>query len=88
MVENQPSNTGDTDSVPDLKAKIPCTTTRELHTTTTEPMCSRTHALQQGKSLHTVTTEKPVCPQEDPAQPKGGGGSNYICYELNETNKT
>ena len=74
MVENQPSNTGDTDSVPDLKAKIPCTTTRELHITATEPMCSRAYALQQGKSLHTAATEKPVCPQEDPAQTKRGGG--------------
>ena len=81
MVENQPSNTGGTDSVPDLKAKIPCTTTRELHTTTTEPMCSRAHALQQGKSLHTAMTEKPVCPQKNQHSQKGGGA--VIIYVIN-----
>ena len=72
MVENQPSNIGDTDSVPDLKAMIPCTTTRELHTTATEPMCSRAHALQQGKSLHTVTTEKDTVPPGRPSTAKKG----------------
>lgn len=77
MAENQPSNTGDTDSVPDLKTKILHTTTRELHTTTIESMCSRAHALQQGKSLHIAIREKPMCSQEDPAQPKRKTKSNY-----------
>ena len=66
MVKNLSANAGDIGSIPGPERSL------------LKPVCLRTHALQQEKSIHqnkivallTTTREKPVCSNEGPAQPK------------------